>query len=273
MMKRFLLLILSAAVYSGIVAQTPSDSTEILKQELEEANEMLAEKDLEIARLERESKWAGIWGKGKYTMISYAPSASVKAEGIKEKSSFSFAISKGNSYFFPKKPIAGLLKVGFDMRWTDIQVTKYKKGEYITTDNWNTGNDDVDDMLSDLNNLGVWDLHIGAFGVGPVVSVAPFSMMDNGARFLRATLYFHYQPTFGLHLVSQDGDLKTSMAYCNMFDFGGKIQYRAIALGVENRWGSGKYSEIISFEDDDEDSHGKIKRKFSSFRVYVAFSF
>lgn len=278
-MRHILFLLLAIASVAGVRAQEPVDSLDYLRDELDAANAELAEKDLEIERLNREKNWNSIWGKGKYTMLSYAPTANVKAEGLKEKASFSFAITKGNSYFFPKRPIAGLLKVGFDVRWTDIQVTKYKKRNFVTSDNWNAdggntgGDDDYGDILSKFNNLGVWDLHIGAFGIGPVVSVAPFSMMDNAAKYLRATLYFHYQPTFGLHLVSDEGDINSSMAYCNIFDFGGKIQYRRVALGVESRWGSGKYSQIaVLNSSDDEDSRPKIKRDFSSFRVYIAFT-
>ncbi len=273
-MGRVLLLLISLMSFSCIAAQEPADSVEYLQDELDAANAELAAKDIEIERLNRENNWSKIWSSGRYTALSYAPSASVKTDGLKEKASFAFAISKGNSYFFPKRPIAGLLKVGFDIRWTDIQVTKYKNHDLANDypdDNPDDEDDGYDDILSKFNNLGIWDLHIGAFGIGPVVSVAPFSMFDNAAKYLRATLYFHYQPTFGLHLVSDNGNIETSMAYCNMFDFGGKIQYRWVALGVESHWGSGKFSQIVSFGDNDK-ADSKINRKFSSFRVYIAFT-
>ena len=266
----------------------PVDSIAMLQQQLNQISQRLDAEEQATHDLQQKQKWDGIWSRGKYTQISYGFSASAKQEGVKFNSAWNFGLTKGTSYFFPSKPIAGLLKVGFDIRWVDISATKYKKNVTVERSDasWSDFADDYDydyDLGDAIPDIGHYDIHLGAFGIGPVVSVAPFSKFDNEARFVRATLYFHYQPTIGVNLLSEDGDLETSWAYCNMMDFGGKIQYRRIAIGLEGRWGSGKYSSLVSSDDlgfnEDEgisfgsSDKGKIKRNFSSTRIYIAFSF
>ncbi len=277
MKKLFITFLALAGIFAGAKAQESieRDSLELLKAELEIANTELARLDAENQQLAQEKKWREIWGKGRYTMIAYAPSASSKEDGFKTDASFALAVAKGNQYFFNRKPFGGMVKVGLDMRWFEISFMKYKKIEYETTDgwddNWGWDDEDVPGFLDGLSDFGRYDLHVSAFGFGPVVSVAPLSHLNNAARYLRATLYFHYKPTFGMHIVSDDGEMETSLAYCNMMDFGGKIQYRAIALGLEGSWGNGKYKQIVF--DDEEEALPKIKRNFSSFRIYLAFTF
>ncbi|MDE5813815.1 MAG: hypothetical protein K2H72_05970 [Muribaculaceae bacterium] len=257
------------------------DSLSILRQQISDINARLTEQEEFNLRMQQEQKWQGIWKRGKYTSIFYAPSASCTELGVKSKSDWTFGLNKGTTYLFPSRPIAGILKVGFDVRWFDISVTRYKKNYYELDGSQDSGWDnDYDDDWDDdfLPNIGRYDIHIGAFGIGPAVSVAPFSRFDNEARFIRATLYFHYQPTFGVHLLSEDGEMESSTAYCNMMDFGGKIQYRRFAIGVEGKWGSGNYSNLVSSDDFNDDyesaeSSGKLKRKFSSTRLFISFSF
>lgn len=289
MKKLFIALIALTGIWTGLKGQEVAevDSLSLLKSQLEYTNNRLDQLDAETKRLAQEKKYSEIWGKGRYTMLAYSLSSSSTEYGVKTNADFSIALAKGNQYFFNKRPFAGMVKVGLDIRWTEINFMKYKKIKYDVTDGWDEdygdwGYDDDDEgdfgFLDGLSDLGRYDLHISAFGFGPVVSVAPLSHLDNAARYLRATLYYHYKPTFGIHLVSEDGEMDTSMAYCNMMDFGGKIQYRGIALGLEGSWGSGKYSQISSLfggdeDDEDDEPMPKIKRKFSNFRVYLAITF
>ena len=115
---------------------------------------------------------------------------------------------------------------------------------------------------------------LGAFGVGPNISVAPFAFLNNGLSCLRASVYFHYQPAMSLYLKSENGDIELAPAFCNMFDFGGMLTYRAISLGVEGRWGKGKFKPIgfntLSIDDDSEE---KVTRKFATTRLYISFAF
>lgn len=275
-MKKILSL-LAAALLTGtaIQAQEPTDSIAILKNQIDSIQ---TEKD----NLSKAQKWNSIWSNNKYTMISYAPSTDVTVDGAyKEDAKFSFALTKGNTYYLHSKPIGGILKIGLDVRWFDIQATKYEKIEYETSDNWQDspsfGNEDedADDVLEMLDDIGRWDLQAG-IGIGPAVTVAPFSMFDNASKHIRFSFYGHYQPSFGINLISQDGDVESSTAFCNMFNYGGKLIYRRISFGIEKQWGEGKYKQLNIFNDDEDNSDlpsVKHKRKFSSLRLYVAFSF
>ncbi len=275
-MKKILSLLAAALLTAtAIQAQEPTDSIAILKNQIDSIQ---IEKD----NLSKTLKWQSIWSNNKYTMISYAPSTDVTVDGAyKEDAKFSFALTKGNTYYLHSKPIGGILKIGLDLRWFDLQATKYEKIDYETSDNWQDspsfGDEDDDEILEMLDDIGRWDLHIG-MGIGPTVTVAPFSMFDNASKHIRLSFYGHYQPSFGINLISQDGDVESSTAFCNMYNYGGKLVYRRISLGIEKQWGEGKYKQLTIFNDDEEDDNSPIpsikhKRKFSSLRFYVAFSF
>lgn len=275
-MKKILSLLAAALLTTtAIQAQEPTDSIAILKNQIDSIQ---IEKD----NLSKTLKWQSIWSNNKYTMISYAPSTDVTVDGAyKEDAKFSFALTKGNTYYLHSKPIGGILKIGLDLRWFDLQATKYEKIDYETSDNWQDspsfGDEDDDEILEMLDDIGRWDLHIG-MGIGPTVTVAPFSMFDNASKHIRLSFYGHYQPSFGINLISQDGDVESSTAFCNMYNYGGKLVYRRISLGIEKQWGEGKYKQLTIFNDDEEDDNSPIpsikhKRKFSSLRFYVAFSF
>lgn len=272
------LLAVAVAAPSAMAAERDAATQEeidSLRQSLELANQ-----ELNLQKLD--AKYKQIWNKGKYTMLGYALQDMGTEFTPVLKSKYAFFISKGTTYYFPKRPIGGLVKIGLDMRWTDISVARFED-EKIASDNWdviggdNGDGDDDSGILDRFNNLGRWCLQASAFGVGVNVGVAPLSMFDNAAKYLRASVYFHYLPTFGAILVSEDGKTEASFAYCNMFDFGGKLTYRAISVGVEGRWGSGMFKPLEIDMDEDGNmgmgSGDKIKRKFASTRFYVAFTF
>ena len=285
-MKKIIIAFFALITIANIAFAQDIDSIAILKQQIVDINSRLDAQEEKINTLLEIRERDKIWGKGRYTNLAYGAGASAEQDGFKFNSDWSFSLSKGTSYLFPNKPFFNMLKVGFDIRWFDISATCYKNNtDYTGGSNWypDYGYDDwYDDYWyeDDYEDIGHYDIHVGAFGIGPVVSVAPFSSFNNGLRFLRATLYFHYQPTIGLHLMDEDGEMELSSAYCNMMDFGGKIQWRGIALGVEGKWGSGKFSSLVDPDDFDYDygydydyDSSSTKRKFSSTRLYISFTF
>lgn len=271
-----------AAAFTGVLAQT--NETE-LRQQLDEANARLAE-------INKDDFNKKIWGKGKYLHIGYDwQQTAVEGEGI-EKSNFAISLTKGTSYLFPTKPIANLLKVGVDVQWFDLGFAKYKN-ETSHDENWdsmgsiwdNIGGDEEGGFdlgfMDSFSKLGRMTFTAG-MGIGPVVTVAPFANFGNQASYLKASVYFHWKPTFGMYLLSEDGDLSASYGYCNLFDFGGKITWKAIGLGIEGRWGNGKFNPVsLDFdfgEGNYEDIYGsevtqKIRRNFASTRLYLYLCF
>lgn len=227
-----------------------------------------------------------VWKKNNYFNLGYAKAETGTDFSAVQKSKFSFYLAKGNVYYWPKsKPWFGMLKVGLDVRWIDISMAKYKTDTDETgsgwgeSSNWNTDYDNSDSEFFDkLTDLGCYNVTMGAFGIGPNIGISPFAKMSNGLRHLRASIYFHYQPAVTAYILSQDGDTELSWAYTGMMDFGGKITYRAISIGIEGRWGKGSFKPIdfsgILGEDDESGSESiKIDRKFAATRFYIGFTF
>lgn len=229
--------------------------------------------------------FSGIWKQKKYWKLSYNL-AQTQAEGDPvEKAKFGFGVTSGRTWLFPKQPVADMLKFGFDVNFGDLQVAKFGSpysGFNIPKDD----NDNEGGFLDKFSNLGRWSLQVGVLGIGPNVSIAPFSRMNNDARFLKASIYFHYQPTLGIYLISEDGDVDASLAYCNIFQFGSQISWKFIGIGIEGNWGSGKFKPIMAEFLGDmfelgglreelgmEFLSGKIKRKFANTRLFISFSF
>jgi len=287
-MKRINTYILAAltAIAAAVPAAYAQERDAATQEEIDSLRQQIEQTNQEINRQKLDLKYNQIWKKGRYTMLGYALQDMRTDQSPTLDSKWSFFLAKGTTYYFPKRPLWGLVKIGLDMRWTDISISRHNAGG-ITSDNWDptgTGYGDYDDeeedpgFMDNLGNLGRYNLQVSAFGVGVNVGVAPLSMLDNAARYLRACVYFHYLPTFGAVLISEDGETEASYGYCNMFDFGGRITYRAISVGIEGRWGSGRFKALgFDFSGDSDDGLSgdpeKITRKFSATRFYVAFTF
>lgn len=284
---------MTATVFAAVIAAAAQESNDsvqaentLLQQELAQRNAelaqrdaQLAERDAELAEIERRKADKAIWGPGRFTKLSYNFASTGDGFNPVEKSKYSVSLAKGASYLFPSKAVAGILKFGFDVTWFDFTFTKYKSpvygvdGGWTSTPEYTTDSKDEDDFDLDLGRMS---LNLGALGIGPRVSVAPFAAKDNGLRYLRASLYFHYQPTVSAYAVSEDGETEFSFAYLGLWRFGGCIQYRRIGIGVEGYWGKAKFEALglDSFvEEGFADDQPKIERKFASTRLYLSFSF
>lgn len=237
---------------------------------------------------ELQSMYNKTWGKGRFTRLGYAWAQTADEYSPIEKSKFSFFITKGTTFYFPKTPIAKMLKIGIDAVWFDAQVSKYGNGYTDLT--WTSefepmehhdadGEDDEDGgfLNFDLNKIGTWGLSL-AMGIGPNVSVAPFALTDiKIMQPLRLSVYFHYAPTVMLYMRSQNDNIELSTAFVNMMNLGFNLQYRKIALGYEARWGKGKFKpmDFGSFLGAGDDSLGsnKYTRRFANNRLYLQFTF
>lgn len=214
------------------------------------------------------------FGSGRYTRIGYSWSQTGIKDGAVYDGQYGFDFVKGVSYRVHKKPIAKILKFSVDATWTDIQFSKYKdpaiSGKW-TSEIDETINNDYEEDGMDFN-IGYMSLSY-SLGVGPSVCVAPFLLLNNKALApLHANLYFHYNPTFTAYLASQDGDVEISGAYCNMFSFGGNIVYKWIGIGIEGKWGSGKFKPV-DFDTEGSLGTSKYTRKFANTCLYVQFTF
>lgn len=205
-----------------------------------------------------------VWGRARYTNIGYSFAQTGDDINPVDKGQFGVSITKGRTFLFPNKAVADIVKFGFDVNFTDISFAKYKKVTNLDPD----FSEGEGSWFSDLGKMSVM---LGVAGIGPNVTVAPFARMDNAARYVKASVYFHYQPTFGIYMASLDDDMEAAFAYCNMFQFGGKVTWKNWGLGVEGHWGSGKFKRLEF--DEGFGFGGKIKRKFANTRLYLSLDF
>lgn len=270
---------LSAASQLALAQENTTVTNESLQQELQ------AYKDKEN-RTEETAFNKKVWGRGRFMNIGFDVAQTGVEGGLVEKSAYSFNLSKGTTWLFPAKPFFGMLKVGFDVVWFDVQFSKYKSlstgGDASIENGWTSdlgsldGDYEQEDYFdTDMFNIGRMSATIGALGIGPHVSVAPFAPQHSKLSPLRASMYFRYQPAVSAYMVMEDGEMDASYAYTGMWNFGGVISYRKIGLGVEGRWGSGKFTSIAEMFDDELGSlgMGKQNRKFASTRIFLWLNF
>lgn len=277
-MKKLILTAIAALAATAAFAQTDNSDVAARADSLQHELDAIHHQQ-ELDRID-----SRVWGKkGRFLRLGYAIGQTSDEFGPVEKGKYSFFLTKGTTYFIPKRPIAGILKFGIDAIWFDAQFTKYKS-PYSDQD-WTSEIVERDPSDYDYEDEGEdFDFNIGrmglsfAMGVGPSVSVAPFARTSiKGLQPLRASIYFHYSPTVQLYLKSQNGDVELSTAFCNMMNFGGFLTYRAISIGLEGRWGSGKFKplDFESMFGGDEEGLGstKYKRRFANTRFYLQFRF
>lgn len=288
-MKRIVtLLFIAIFAYPFATAQV-ADSSQSQQEEIDQLRSQVEELKAEKEQQEYDATQQRIWGKGRFTRLGYAIAQTSGLDGAIEKSDFAFYFQKGTTYRLHKKPIAKMIKFGLDVVWFDIQFSKYKTTDDAAT-KWtsefedipqsnNGGNYDDDDSFN--IDLGKSALNIG-MGIGPNICVAPFSLSSSKAlQPLRVSAYFHYSPTVSMYMMSYDGEVEVSTGFCNMFNLGCVLQYRAIGLGVEGRWGQGKFKPLdfdSMFGDDEEfvdnsDFDNKYSRRFANTRLFLQFTF
>lgn len=171
--------------------------------------------------------------------------------GDKMKSNIGFFLESGRTIFLHKKPLWGKLKFGIDLG-ADVNYIKFE---------------DYEDPESDYGDYfegealisGMHQCDVGAL-IGALASVNPVGDM-------RVSAYFRFIPSYSMLVL--DGDVNGS--YVSFFTYGGEISWKAIGIGIEGRFGNGKYSSIMAGSEDMED----IKEKYttSSLRAYITFKF
>lgn len=172
------------------------------------------------------------------------------------KSNYGAVFTYGRTYFVHKKKLFGMMRIGIDATWTDINYANYKLEYHLN------GQPLVDDLLS----TSFHQLEVGV-QAGPSVTITPLPKFNIHG-------YFRYAPTFSALYIGDSFE----GGYAGYFVGGGAVYYGAIGLGLEARFGNSKYKPLGGGEDG-EDSEGNLsilrsqKNKFSGMRVYLTFRF
>ncbi len=167
------------------------------------------------------------------------------------KSDMGAAFVMGHTYYVTK-PLLGMLSVGLDWTYLDINYASYK--------------------------IGSTKSHAGEFGMhfGPSVTVNPLGKLDCRA-------YFRWAPTYSAFFVnSGDGidlsdlsninfdNLSIAGGFTSAFVAGASVGYGFITFGVESRWGNCKYKEI-KVDSEDIGSTDIGKKAINTTRIYLGF--
>lgn len=158
----------------------------------------------------------------------------------------------GNSYMVPRDAILGIVKVALDATWLDLSGVQYG----------NSYNDFY---------------HITAgMGVGASLHVAPLAHMSDALRPLRIEGYCRFVPSYSLLLTKYksaagDDDRDSGSgseyngrgAFVPVVSLGIALDYRAIGIGYEYRFGNAKYKSQV-------DGGPKTKYDMTSSRIYIS---
>lgn len=195
----------------------------------------------------------------KFFNIGYVNSTLTPENELPMEGNYGAFLSLGNRYWLHKQPIAGMVKIGLDAIWGDINYVNLKPnnsdGNKVIDSNDPEDEDyELEGPFSEINT-GSHQLEF-AMGIGPAISVAPFINMGNQLSELRGSLYCHFLPSFSMILMNQNDDLKFNYGFVPFISFGGSINWKALTFFAEGRWGSANYK--MASADDLEDTIDSI---------------
>ena len=237
-----------------------------------------------------------VWGRGRYTSIGFTLLGHTDALSLpREYTSFGLCFNQGTSYLFPEgKGFGAFIKVGLDVRWVDLELVSYDpaKRTPVFSGSEGLGGIGYEQFPSQLN-IRRMSFTAGVCGIGPDIAIAPFSWANNRMSSIKINLYAHYQPAFGMCIyratpVDAEGERMkrlrrgpyvSELGFVNIVDYGAKLHWSRIAVGVEFRHGYGRFedktyrwkpAEPFSLNGVDG---ARYRRTFSSTRFYLAYSF
>lgn len=145
---------------------------------------------------------------------------------------------------YTKKQWANLMKFGIDATWIDLTYTNY-----------------------DVKYITYWDekkyqIHEAEFAmqVGPSITINPISKLS-------ILGYFRYAPSYSCYYANE----KFGGAYASYWVGGCSVSYDIIGLGIETRFGNGKFDNILPIGD--SELSGKVPVNTNGFRAFLTFKF
>lgn len=185
----------------------------------------------------------GHW-KRKYFNIGFV-NTTMEQDGMpKLKSNYGASFTLGKTFYLHKKAVANLMKFGIDATWLDLTYTNY-----------------------DVRYITYWDekkyqIHETEFAmqVGPSITINPIPKLS-------ILGYFHYAPSYSCYYANE----KFGGSYASYWVGGCSVAYDIIGLGIETRFGNGKFDNILPIGD--SESSGKVSVNTNGFRAFLIFKF
>ena len=200
-------------------------------------------------------KWSSPKPPKRYINIAYdwQKIDSKDAVGDNQKSEWGAGMEFGTTYFLHPKPIVGMIRIGLDFTYLDLQYNNYREevaGKVLSR--------------SHFTSIGMQ--------LGPSVTVSPIPR-------LHAKAYLRYSPTFSGYFsktYATGGFLEDTFTffggYGSYITTGLSASYSVATIGVEWRWGGGNLHKL-DVDGEADITTEKVKVKFPSTRLFVGFRF
>ena len=279
-----LLSVVAAGQARDFSAATRIDS---IDRELSAARQQLAVLDADYYKNQ-------VWGRGRYTSLGFVLVGNTDNESLpREFTSFGIFFNQGTAYLFPSgKGFGSFIKVGIDARWVDVELTTYDRTTRELTYSSEVISGSGFTRYPARILMRRMTVTAGACGVGPVVSIAPFSWANNGMSSIKLTAYAHYIPSYTFNFYRgtpadlsgepikglKKGPWAMEAGYVHMFDFGAKLQWKRISVGVEGRHGRGRFPDrLYRYKPADpfrlNNDGSRYRRTFVAFRLTLSYAF
>ena len=193
-----------------------------------------------------------IWdGRSRYLNIGYVWQKLKPTYGnLQAESDYGVSLSWGRTYYLHPRPLLGMVKIGLDWSWLDVNYADYS----LTS---------KPGLAADP---GIHQVDLG-MSIGPSVTVRPVGG-------LKVSAYGRFTPSCSLAILGEE----TYADFAGFFNVGASVAWNALSVGLEGRWGKAKYGgATLSGEDGEEripDIQGSPSRlRTSSLRLYLGFRF
>lgn len=285
MKKKLFWLIVSTVLLTGqgVFAQE-TNSADQSSQKVDSLLKVVNELSGRVQKTEDDMRNERVWkNRAKYLNIGYITKHSLTNQLVASeewKSDFGASFAFGKTFYLHKKPLLRMIKFGLDATWTDISYTKYAEPEWleyapggmtgITDDGFGEDEDYTDGLEEDID-MGIHQIDL-SMHIGPSITVNPVGH-------LKVAAYFHYVPTYSVLLI----DDSVGHGYASTFAFGASIAFKAISVGIEQRWADKVTYNGFSFDEESVDYEDaevgdmfvsdKWKMKTKSLRVFLSFRY
>ena len=171
-------------------------------------------------------------------------------------SKFGAHLTSGKTYYLHGTPILGLIKIGLDWTYFDLNYTQFESDPMLVEDEEGGWEED---------KLTVYKAEAGMH-FGPSITVFP-------VKNLKAKAFFRYAPAYSAMYDNQNEEFGSGFG--SYFVSGVSVNYGGIGVGIEQRWGSAKHkvSGLEWSEDGLAIESVKEKFKLKGPRFFVSFAF
>lgn len=187
-------------------------------------------------------------------------------------SDFGAFLNFGKTYFVLKNPLAGMVNIGIDVTFLDINYNQFKQIGEITDEYYDyVYNDATGEYIEHITTdtyqeeFTTRQAEVG-MQFGPSVHIQPVPLL-NIAPYLR------YAPSYAMTLSDME-DSEFQGGFGSFFVTGLSVNYTFIGLGIEKRWGRTKGKSFIEDIGDFYSSEfADNKVNLNGSRVYLSFRF